>query len=47
MVISEVLELSTAPVALPELLPVEATDCTDMMEEAVGEGGCGLDSTAS
>lgn len=47
MVISDVLELSTAPAALPELLLLDATDCTDIMDEAVGDGGCGLASMAS
>lgn len=47
IVISDVLELSTAPVALPELLLLDATDCTEIMDEAVGDGGCGLASIAS
>jgi len=46
MVIREVLELRTAFETLPEELE-EATDCTDTMEEAVGDGGCGLGSIAS
>jgi len=46
MVIREVLELRTALETLPEELE-EATDCTDTMEEAVGEGGCGFGSIVS